>query len=178
MTAAGRLQSAIEKLEQLRADAFPGPWEAYNSRPENGSHSFVMADHSAILSVSANDGSEEEFRAPTADLVAVLHRTIDAQIAILREGITWLEWVPELTAAAASETALADAILGTPSKRTPTEWESILGIKVHDPDGWDRSNFAESWAEKFTEVEFARRAWASTCSGDFDRIHTILRANS
>lgn len=75
MTPVERLRAAIEKLDGLRTRAFPGPWESYTSRPENGSHSFVMSDQSSILSVSANDGTDEEFRAPTADLVAALYRT-------------------------------------------------------------------------------------------------------
>jgi hypothetical protein len=37
------------------------------------------------------------------------------------------------------------------------------GIVVYDPDGWDRSNFDVSWAEKITEEEFNKRLATSTC---------------
>lgn len=36
---------------------------------------------------------------------------------------------------------------------------------VYDPDGWDRKNFEESWAEPITFHEFINRAWHSTVSG-------------
>lgn len=61
--------------------------------------------------------------------------------------------------------------------RTPEQWSAEFGIKVHDPDGWDRMNFAESWAEPITEVEFARRAAESTCEGDFTRLMEAIRAS-
>jgi len=48
-------------------------------------------------------------------------------------------------------------------KRAPAEWEPICNIKVFDPDGWDRKNYAESWAEFLTESEFRHRAARSTC---------------
>jgi hypothetical protein len=38
------------------------------------------------------------------------------------------------------------------------------GVTVLDPDGWDRSNFAESWAEQITLGEFNRRLNLSTIS--------------
>ena len=45
------------------------------------------------------------------------------------------------------------------------EWLAIDGynhITVLDPDGWDRSNYEESWAEKISEEEFQRRLMMST----------------
>ncbi len=35
-------------------------------------------------------------------------------------------------------------------------------ITVVDPDGWDRSNFEESWSEEIDEGEFQRRLMFST----------------
>ena len=123
MTPAERLQAAIWKLEQLKSEAFPGPWEILTSGVEGGDHWYITADNEAILYVTANDGSDEELRAPTAALVTVLHRTIDAQLAILRfgvkrqEAVDWLSRInkpgPDLQQdAAALELALADAIIG------------------------------------------------------------------
>lgn len=49
--------------------------------------------------------------------------------------------------------------------KTADEWlatEKYSGYNVLDPDGWDRSNFNESWAEKITEEEFLNRLHLST----------------
>ena len=81
------LTRAIERLETLKAESFPGDWEVLTSGVEGGDHWYVMAEHESILSVSANDGSDEDFRRPTASLVVTLHRTIDAQLAILRNAL-------------------------------------------------------------------------------------------
>lgn len=45
---------------------------------------------------------------------------------------------------------------------TSSEWEIALDVLVLDPDGWDRSNLAESWAELITENEFKSRLVTST----------------
>lgn len=41
-------------------------------------------------------------------------------------------------------------------------WCKAKGLKVHDPDGWDRKNLAESWFELITEEEFETRCSSST----------------
>lgn len=41
-------------------------------------------------------------------------------------------------------------------------WARLLNLDVLDPDGWDRRNFAQSWAEPITIDEFKRRASQST----------------
>lgn len=46
--------------------------------------------------------------------------------------------------------------------RTADEWVEMTGTIVYDPDGWDRRNFRDSWAEKIDRFEFRRRAWSST----------------
>lgn len=46
--------------------------------------------------------------------------------------------------------------------RTPDEWQKMLGVKVLDPDGWDRRNLEESWSEPISEDEFRIRASMST----------------
>jgi len=110
MNCVERLQAAIEKLEALRDQSFAGPWSAFHSGVSHGDHSYVMADHNAILSVSANDGEDEEYRAPTAELVVILHRAIDAQLGILRAATSM--WTTAREEGHAMN--LADAILGTP----------------------------------------------------------------
>ena len=59
----------------------------------------------------------------------------------------------------------------TPQTRPSAEWSQITGITVYDPDGWDRSDFAASWAEPITRAEFIRRCWTSTIT-DPDRALT------
>lgn len=47
------------------------------------------------------------------------------------------------------------------------EWLARLNIdrkSILDPDGWDRSNFEASWAEKITRDEFVNRVLKSTCT--------------
>lgn len=49
-------------------------------------------------------------------------------------------------------------------KKTSSQWMELLhpDMIVCDPDGWDRSNFTESWNEKITKTEFERRFDMST----------------
>ena len=50
--------------------------------------------------------------------------------------------------------------------KSAEEWlatEEYSGLIVMDPDGWDRQNFEESWAEKITKDEFHARLMLSTC---------------
>jgi len=49
--------------------------------------------------------------------------------------------------------------------KTPDEWLQMDEFKdttILDPDGWDRSNFTESWNEKITLVQFRTRLYQST----------------
>lgn len=59
---------------------------------------------------------------------------------------------------------LAQSLLNQmePVKRTPHEWEGILGITVLAPDGWDRKNFTADWAIPLTQAEFQAKADVST----------------
>ena len=113
MNAVERLTAAIEKLEALKAEAFAGPWEALGSGVEHGDHWYVLSGRESILYISANDGSDEEFRQPTAELIVTLHRTIDAQLAILRWSLNEIEYENgEVVYYDEHTVALADAILG------------------------------------------------------------------
>ena len=49
--------------------------------------------------------------------------------------------------------------------KTSDEWQrENLDIIVHDPDGWDRSNFKYSWhIERITFEEYKLRRNKSTC---------------
>jgi len=43
-----------------------------------------------------------------------------------------------------------------------TAWCEKIGVLVLDPDGWDRANFDQSWAELISEAEFRARLQRST----------------
>lgn len=45
----------------------------------------------------------------------------------------------------------------------PENWCLRTGIRVVDPDGWDRKNYLFSWQEPITRDEFLARAELSTC---------------
>ncbi len=42
------------------------------------------------------------------------------------------------------------------------------GLTIMDPDGWDRKNYDESWAEEITQEEFEKRVAISTISFRWD----------
>lgn len=48
-------------------------------------------------------------------------------------------------------------------KLAPERWCLRTGIRVMDPDGWDRRNYEESWRKPITRGEFLVRARSSTC---------------
>lgn len=53
------------------------------------------------------------------------------------------------------------------TKRSADEWlaqPEYQGVIVMDPDGWDRSNYEESWSERIDQKEFERRLGRSTSS--------------
>ncbi len=126
MNPAQRLQAAIEKLEKQRAATEPvrhdSEWVVTHEASETERHIFVLDSHSG-----GYDGSVIAtcWSTAAADLIVTLHRTIDAQLAILRFGVKRQQAVDLAnrirrggdlqTDAAALELALADAILGRDS---------------------------------------------------------------
>ncbi len=46
--------------------------------------------------------------------------------------------------------------------RTSGEWATFFDVIVLDPDGWDRTNFDESWNELISEEVFKARLQRST----------------
>lgn len=79
MNAIERIQAAIEKLEALKAQATGGEWW------KSGLEVFAGPGLSADYLVVEN----ARLRAD-AELIVTLHRTIDAQLAVLRSGLEWL----------------------------------------------------------------------------------------
>lgn len=117
MSAVERLQAAIERLERLKARSAPGWWEVDTNAPfsldlvgifsEGGSGYAVLFDRDA------------QPRRETAHLIVTLHRTIDVQLAILREALENVEETEDgairASALGMSAIGLAEAILGDQS---------------------------------------------------------------
>lgn len=101
MTPLERIQTAIDKLEQLKADSTPGPWLSSTS----GFGSWIEAP--------VNEGFVAGGTGQNTDLIVTLQRTIDAQLNILRGALTDPELLlyGEAHGSASHALALADAIL-------------------------------------------------------------------
>jgi len=104
MNAVERLRAAIERLEARKATSTQGPWVAEYSGEQG--NCVIPADAQSTREAVAV--TRLYYAAGDADLIVTLHRTIDAQIALLRGWAT-----PNLARSApAALLDLADAILG------------------------------------------------------------------
>lgn len=109
MTPAERLQAAIKKLEALKAESTPGPWLAWKKYdPLRGEVYGIEWEAIDIIAVRS-------YNAADADLIATLHRTIDAQLPILRSALGDAEGSHDEPGAFELAVGLADAILGAAS---------------------------------------------------------------
>ena len=82
-TAVETIQAAIEKLEALKAESTPGPWHDWEDDLTNEVdvwHDQEQRSHIANCGVAGMPRVEAD-----AQLIVTLHRTIDAQLAILDE---------------------------------------------------------------------------------------------
>lgn len=63
--------------------------------------------------------------------------------------------------------------------KSSADWQKEVEDKyiVHDPDGWDRSNFSLSWAELITFEEFEQRAHLSTVQYTPEYLQYLRDAN-
>lgn len=108
MTPVERLQAAIDRLESMREEAPPGPWEQHLSGWSTTLYSGLDSEHpwSAVEVAAAQTRY-------SAQLIVTLHRTIDAQLAILHLAVEYGE-LPNGQGSrfSACARALADAILG------------------------------------------------------------------
>ena len=125
MNAVEKLEAAITKLENLKAASTQGTWKHEDEYGLSGGK-YVGIPVFEFVTARAYAGSESN-----AALIVTLHRTIDAQLAVVRSAADFLvnaegEWPlpiwekhPELRerleALLDVEVALADAILGDAS---------------------------------------------------------------
>jgi hypothetical protein len=134
MNAVERLEAAIVKLEQLNAESTPGPWQWWNlERADRGwtgngpTLETVARDDldpecakAGVIVAWGHDAWGLDVEPADADLIVTLHRTIDAQLAILRTALVIVTPEPgflhSYDAGPGSQVgnalALADAILG------------------------------------------------------------------
>lgn len=104
MNAVEKLEAAIAKLEELRDQSSLGPWCAWKLRGNTGRMTYGIEDaYGEDIAVIRSS--------PESELIEILHRTVDAQLAILRHALGLLR-DGYYVAAAPTEIALADAILG------------------------------------------------------------------
>jgi hypothetical protein len=113
MNAAETIQAAIEKLDELRQLATPGEWE-FDSEPFGA----IFTEQEPGLGVMTEVA--EEMHEWDGHLIVTLHRTIDAQLKILRRDIdirveyiargVLAQWVEAVERA--GDLDLARAILG------------------------------------------------------------------
>ena len=122
MSAVETIQAAIEKLEMLRTKSTPRPWTAmeYDSNPGDrgvpiigGGEIGSMEGHLTAYTMTL--GSEEQ-SVIDAELIVTLHRTIDAQLALLRAAQDdYNQYGGKPSPFFANDVALAIAILGEES---------------------------------------------------------------
>lgn len=115
------LERAHARLTELRDAAEPGPWKvetrAYSDEVHDYSASFIPGVAPEIT--TEHEGDTAPLGTSDAALIVTLHRTIDAQLAMLQTQIKYAEWDPSLKPSAIDEPAyfadalvLARAILG------------------------------------------------------------------
>lgn len=104
MNAKEKLEAAITKLEDLKAASTPGPWDVAQHYSFDSDAISYGGDAPGVFA-TFSEAIEED-----AELIVTLHRTIDAQLAILLS-CTHLRGFPA-TPTERDVLALADAILG------------------------------------------------------------------
>ena len=87
MTAVERLEAAIAKLEQLKADSTPGPWDWQHSSVHGGQVLAEQVVNQPGVSGDFTLVSADTYLAADCHLIVTLHRTIDAQLDLLRAGL-------------------------------------------------------------------------------------------
>ena len=83
------LTAAIARLEQLKADSTPNEWiDTYNEEEDEFRIWSAYSDTSWVMESLVSSGGREQDNA----LIVTLHRTIDAQIAILDNALSNQRW--------------------------------------------------------------------------------------
>ena len=121
MTPLARVEAAILRLETMKAESTPGPWE--HLRDSDSDLGFGPIVESLI--VTGDDDSVLDWgsgvREPDATLICTLHATIDPMLAILRDTLNYFRdpipiFMGREEQVFAAQLALADSILGAPNE--------------------------------------------------------------
>lgn len=113
MTPVERLHAAIDKLEALRTASGTEPWTWGTGRDLGASVRSEQFGYRFSTGYVGNRSSRND-----AELIVTLHRTIDAQLAILRSELDFVArcgWPTQPFPERLAVLALADAILGSES---------------------------------------------------------------
>lgn len=112
MTPVERLQAARNKLVRLQVFSEDAPWEPKDTDSPRRLYSGIGSPEEVLVLKTQEDNS--------AELVAVLHRTVDAQLRVLNHAIARLEQTDQIALATDTITGvnvgpleMADAILGS-----------------------------------------------------------------
>ena len=92
MTAVEEVQAAIEKLTKLKLNAYRGAWKIVNKSMQGDhglEHEKCDIQEVANGSWTEDDGYQPALLIEEAELIVTLHRTIDAQLNILRGEVTF-----------------------------------------------------------------------------------------
>lgn len=94
MNAAETIASAIQKLEELKSSSTRGPWKAAAGLDDerNLEYSLIAQRSDGFFDVLEASNDDVHRASADADLVEVLHRTIDAQLVILRKAHEQVSW--------------------------------------------------------------------------------------
>jgi len=86
LTAVEEIQAAIQKLTAQRAAAVEGPWD--NSYGELSGKDYIsVVDMEVRCGSYCQGGTAQGVTTATGDLIATLHATIDAQLALLGDSL-------------------------------------------------------------------------------------------
>jgi hypothetical protein len=113
------LRRAAARVREVAEGHYPSPWEAFGTGVAHGDHWHVAHDSEAIVSISSQDGINEDQRQPLAEHIALWHPAVALAVA------DWLDSTArELYADMAEDegppdlrraVALARLILGEPA---------------------------------------------------------------
>lgn len=86
MTAIEEIRQAITTLERLKAESTPGPWNVDQNEPAIWT-SGDSVEGGTICYINSDQQTGDHRPYGDAELIVTLHRTIDAQLAILQHAL-------------------------------------------------------------------------------------------
>ena len=109
MTPLARVEAAILRLETLKTESTPGPWQVVVTGGDHY-HVFTYGEMERVASIRTDDGDNEAVREPDATLICLLQSTIDPMLELLQGAARYMAATGDY--AHDVVLVLADAILG------------------------------------------------------------------